>query len=295
VSEITRRAVRSPDGTVAPPLRLLPAMVHAANLHDDPDRPPGAIPLGLHEHRLAPVWLDLLSGPPHFLVLGDAECGKSSVLRCLAAGLGALPPHQVRLTVIDYRRGLGDLACLPHCGAYACTPAAAAAAVAGAHRAVEGRSSPREALAARGWSGPHHVLLVDDYHLVTGGGSNPLEALLDLVALGADVGLHVVLACAAGGAARAAFDPFLRRLQEIGSPGLVMSGDPSDGPLLGGRPAVRLPPGRGLLVRRRGSAGLVQVVWVPPPLGLAGTAGPPAQVTAPVAATQAMTPRSHPP
>jgi S-DNA-T family DNA segregation ATPase FtsK/SpoIIIE len=262
-------------------------VVHAADLPDDTGRPPGAVPLGLHEHQLAPVWLDLLSGPPHFLVLGDAECGKTSVLRCLAAGLGALSPHRVRLTVIDYRRGLADLACLPHCGAYACTPAAAVAAVAGVHRAVEGRSSTREPFAPRGWNGPHHVLLVDDYHLVTGGGSNPLEPLLDLVALGGNVGLHVVLACAAGGAARAAFDPFLRRLHEVGSPGLVMSGDPSDGPLLAGRQAVPLAPGRGLLIRRRGSAGLVQVVWVPPPLGLAGT-------TAPAAATEATTPRSHP-
>jgi DNA segregation ATPase FtsK/SpoIIIE, S-DNA-T family len=219
-SEIVRRAVRSPSGAVAPALRMLPAVVHAADLPDDADRPPGAVPLGLHEHQLAPVWLDLLSGPPHFLVLGDAECGKTGVLRCLAAGLGALPPHRVRLTVIDYRRSLADLACLPYCGAYACTPAAAVAGVAGVHRAVERRSSPREPSAPRGWSGPHHMLLVDDYHLVTGGGSNPLEPLLDLVALGGDVGLNVVLACAAGGAARAAFDPFLRRLHEIGSPGV---------------------------------------------------------------------------
>jgi type VII secretion protein EccCb len=294
-SEIVRHAIRSPSGAVAPPLRMLPAVVHAADLPDNADRPPGAIPLGLHEHQLAPVWLDLLSGPPHFLVLGDAACGKTSILRCLAAGLGALPPQRVRLTVIDYRRGLADLASLPHCGAYACTPAAAVAAVAGVHRAVERRSSPREPSAPRGWSGPHHVLLVDDYHLVTGAGSNLLEPLLDLVALGNDVGLHVVLACAAGGAARAAFDPFLRRLHEIGSPGLLMSGDPTDGPLLDGRPAVPLPPGRGLLIRRRGSAGRVQVVWVPPPLGLTGTTCSPIRATTPARATEATTLRSYPP
>jgi hypothetical protein len=118
---------------------------------------------------------------------------------------------------------------------------------------------------------------------------------LDLVALGGDLGLHVVLACAAGGAARAAFDPFLRRLHEIGSPGLVMSGDPGDGPLLSGRPAAPLPPGRGLLIRRRGSAGPVQVVWVPPPLDLTGTTGSLAEMTMPAAATEGTTLRLHPP
>jgi hypothetical protein len=52
-------------------------------------------------------------------------------------------------------------------------------------------------------------------------------------------------------------------------PGLVMSGDPQEGPLLGGHKAEPLPAGRGLLVRRRRPATLVQVALCQPP-GRAG-------------------------
>jgi S-DNA-T family DNA segregation ATPase FtsK/SpoIIIE len=279
-AELARRAVRSRDGIVAPPLRMLPTVVHPADLrhadlrhadlrHADlrhADLPAlGAVPLGLHEDRLAPVWLDLLSGPPHFLVLGDAGCGKTSVLRCLATGLGTRSQEEIRLVVVDYRHDLSDLAKLPHCGAHVVSPAMAVEAVAHLRRACEQRLAWCGGLPRLGLMGPRHVLLVDDYHLVAGA-SNPLEPLLDLLAHGDAVGLHVVLTCAAVGAARAAFDPFLRRLHELGSPGLLMSGDPRQGPLLGGHAAVPLPPGRGLLVPRQGASGLVQVAWTPAPV-----------------------------
>jgi hypothetical protein len=61
------------------------------------------------------------------------------------------------------------------------------------------------------------------------------------------------------GTARSAFEPLLQRLRELGTPGLVMSGDPQEGPLLGGHKAAPLPAGRGLLVRRRRPPTLVQV------------------------------------
>ena len=46
-----------------------------------------------------------------------------------------------------------------------------------------------------------------------------------------------------------------------------MSGDPGEGPLLGGQKAARLPPGRGLLVQARRPPTLVQVVYCPAPAG----------------------------
>jgi S-DNA-T family DNA segregation ATPase FtsK/SpoIIIE len=46
----------------------------------------------------------------------------------------------------------------------------------------------------------------------------------------------------------------------------VMSGDPGEGPLLGGRRAAALPPGRGFLVRPPRPPTLVQVAYRPPPV-----------------------------
>ena len=72
----------------------------------------------------------------------------------------------------------------------------------------------------------------------------------------------MILARRVGGTARSAFEPFLQRVRELGSPGLVMSGDPQEGPIVGDRKAESLPPGRGYLVRRRHSM-LVQTAMTP--------------------------------
>jgi hypothetical protein len=50
-----------------------------------------------------------------------------------------------------------------------------------------------------------------------------------------------VLARAVAGTARSSFEPVLQRLRELGMPGLVMSGDPHEGSLLGGHKAAPLP------------------------------------------------------
>jgi S-DNA-T family DNA segregation ATPase FtsK/SpoIIIE len=55
------------------------------------------------------------------------------------------------------------------------------------------------------------------------------------------------------------------RLRELGSPGILLSGDREEGTLLGNvRPSAQ-PPGRGWLVTRRGGNQLVQLGWLPPP------------------------------
>lgn len=113
------------------------------------------------------------------------------------------------------------------------------------------------------WEGPEIFVLVDDYDMVATHKEHPLMALLPLAAQGSDIGLHVVLARRTGGAGRGLFEPFLGRLREVGTPGLMMSGDRDEGPLLGGMRAQVLPPGRGWLVDRRGQKGLVQLAWLP--------------------------------
>jgi S-DNA-T family DNA segregation ATPase FtsK/SpoIIIE len=51
----------------------------------------------------------------------------------------------------------------------------------------------------------------------------------------------------------------MQRIRELGSPGIVLAGDPQEGALLGTVRATALPPGRGTLVRRRERPELIQV------------------------------------
>jgi S-DNA-T family DNA segregation ATPase FtsK/SpoIIIE len=276
VAELARRAVQSrgPTGAGAPRLRPLPALVRMEDL-PSAARPPGSgapplaeIPFALHDHRLEVVRLDL-DAAPHLVVLGDPECGKTATLRCFARGLMAgHHPGELRLLVVDYRRTLLDLAGARHCETYACGPSMAAQAAAHLRALLDPRlpGSADEAMGiarSRRGSGPRYVLVIDDYELVATG-RNPLEPLLELVSQGRDIGLHVLLARPVSGTGRSSFEPFYQRVRETGSPGLIMSGDPREGPLLGSQTATPQPPGRGYLVTRHGQSELVQVAWTPP-------------------------------
>jgi S-DNA-T family DNA segregation ATPase FtsK/SpoIIIE len=107
--------------------------------------------------------------------------------------------------------------------------------------------------------------LVDDCDLVATAGGNPLMSLLDYLPHARDIGLHLVVARRSAGAARAMFEPLLAGLRDIGCMALMMSGSPDEGPLIGSVRPSPLPPGRGILVARRGGPQLVQVAWSSPP------------------------------
>jgi S-DNA-T family DNA segregation ATPase FtsK/SpoIIIE len=249
------------DGPRADPIRLLPRVLDPAELPAPSAR---GVAIGIEERGLDPVWVHLLGGDPHFLVYGDAESGKSSLVRLIARGLGSqLTPDELQLTIVDVRRSLTDLADDPHIRAYATNAMAAGEAA----QALYGELAPR--LAGSGHDGPRHVVLFDDYDLSAGPTGGPLAPLLDLLAVGRDVGLHVVLTRRVGGSARGAYEAVFGRLRELGSPGLLMSGDPGEGPLLSGHKATPQPAGRGRLIRRGERPLLVQTAFTPPghPIG----------------------------
>ena len=252
---IAREAARHWEGPDAEPIRLLPRALDPAAL-PAPSR--AGVPIGIDERSLGPAVVDLLGGDPHFLVFGDAESGKSSLLRGLAHGLTAIfEPDELQLTVVDVRRSLADLEHGRHVRAYAANPLAAAEAA----QTLATELAPRLSGEA---GGPRHVVLFDDYDLSTGPSGGPLAPLLDLLAVGRDVGLHVVLTRRVGGSARGAFEAVFGRLRELGSPGLLMSGDPGEGALLGGEKAAPQPTGRGRLVRRGERPLLVQTAHFTP-------------------------------
>jgi S-DNA-T family DNA segregation ATPase FtsK/SpoIIIE len=119
-----------------------------------------------------------------------------------------------------------------------------------------------EKLRARSWwNGPDVYVVVDDYDLVVTPSGSPLQPFVPMLAQAKDVGLHMVIARRAGGAGRGILEQLLLRLRELGSPGMLLSGDPGEGPLLGNHRCSPQPPGRGLLVRRHERPSLVQVAF----------------------------------
>ncbi|HYX43392.1 MAG TPA: type VII secretion protein EccCb, partial [Acidimicrobiales bacterium] len=256
-------------GPQAPPVRLLPPVLPFTDLPAPGVDGDAGVPVGVRERDLAPVYLDLTGADPHFLVFGDGESGKTGFLKALLTGLTArLGPEQARVLVVDYRRGLLDAVHPAHLFAYAGAAPAAAAEVARLRQVVAARMPGAEVCGRQlrersWWSGPDFYVVVDDYDLVVTPGGNPMSPLLDLLAQGRDLGLHLVVARRVAGASRAVFEPVLQRLKELASPGLILSGDRQEGPLIGPHRAAERVPGRGLLVRRKHQPELVQVAWVP--------------------------------
>jgi S-DNA-T family DNA segregation ATPase FtsK/SpoIIIE len=226
---------------------------------------PAGVPIGLSERDLSVVRLDLVGGDPHFLVFGDGESGKTNLLRTFLVGLiERESPKRVQVLVVDYRRTLLGVVPQEYLLGYAGAEPAAVAQVAETAQVLTTRLPPADLsiqqLRARSWwQGPEVYLVVDDYDLVVSPGGNPLLPLVPLLAQAKDVGLHMLVARRAGGAGRGILEQLLLRLRELGTPGLLLSGDAGEGPLLGSHRSAPQPPGRGLLVRRHERPSLIQV------------------------------------
>ncbi|MFI7490312.1 type VII secretion protein EccCb [Micromonospora echinaurantiaca] len=250
-------------GRAAPPVRMLPRRLTRAELNEVSDPSAAGLPIGVDEASLAPVYLDLDSDP-HLTVFGDAECGKSNLLRLVAQQLVARrTPAEARLVVADYRRSLLGAVPAEHLLEYAPSNQGFAQALASIREAMTNRlpgpDVTTEQLRTRSWwRGPELFILVDDYDLVASAGNNPLSVLHDLLPQARDIGLHLILARRVGGLARALYEPVLQRLRELDSPGLLMSGNREEGQVLGTLRPQPMPPGRGTLVRRRDGARLIQ-------------------------------------
>ena len=255
-------------GPPAPRVRMLPPSLPYAEL--DLSRSTGLrLPIGISEADLQPVTIDF-AAEPHFLLFGDAECGKSSFLRALATSvMHRFTPEQARIILVDYRRSLMDLPESEHrigYGMQAQKTQDLMESVAGyMERRLPGPDVTAQQLRDRSWwTGPELFVLVDDYDLVASGPSNPLQPLLEYLPQARDVGLHLVVTRRAGGASRVLYEPIIQRLRELSSPGLVMSGPYDEGALIGPVRPTLLPPGRGRLVTRREGVRLVQLAHLPP-------------------------------
>lgn len=255
-------------GPPAPPVRLLPAVLPADRLPKGDECPERGVAIGIAETDLAPVFVDF-DADPFLLVFGESESGKTALLRLLARQIARrYSPDEAKLVVGDYRRGL--LGALPesHLLEYAPTPDSLAThmeALAGvfARRRPPADVTPRQLRERSWWTGPRIFVVVDDYDLVATGTGSPLAALADCLPFARDTGVRFVLARSCAGASRAMYEPFLQRIKELGAQGVVLSGDPAEGDLVGSVRARPMPPGRACMATRRGGKSLVQTGWLP--------------------------------
>ncbi|GAA0326979.1 type VII secretion protein EccC [Streptomyces polychromogenes] len=255
-------------GPPAPAVRLLPKVLHADRLPGGGEFPDRGIAIGIDETALEPVFVDFESDP-FFLVFGEGESGKTNLLRLIARRIAErYPPDRAKLVVGDYRRGL--LGALPEEHLLEYAPVAGSLethmeALAGvfARRRPPADVTPRQLRERSWWTGPEVFVVIDDYDLVAAGRGNPLAPLVEFLPFARDAGVRFVVARSTAGASRALYEPFMQRIRELGAQGVVLSGDPSEGDLLGAVRPRPMPPGRCFHVSRRRGTSLVQLGRMP--------------------------------
>src|SRR5439155_10687960 len=157
-------------------------------------------------------------------------------------------PDEARILLVDYRRSLLGTITSEHLIGYGATAQQSEELMLSVARYMQGRLpgsdvTPEQLRHRSWWTGPECFVLVDDYDLVAGGPANPIMPLLEYLAQARDIGLHLVLTRRSGGAGRAMYEPVIQRMRELGSPGIMLSGDRDEGPLLGNLRPGPLPPG----------------------------------------------------
>ena len=224
--------------------------------------------VGFSELNLGPAAIHLLDSDPHLVVYGDGETGKSNLLKVIAKQIiAAHAPGEAVIAVIDYRRSLLDVVpddyLLGYSSSHEQTMGLTQEIASAIRQRTPGPDVTSEQLRTRSWwKGPEVFVIVDDHDLVSTSQGDPIEALLDLLAQGRDLGLHVILARRTGGMSRAVFQPVIQTMIDLAVPGFMFSGDRLEGRLIGGHPSQRLPKGRAMFVTRDGHASLVQTAMV---------------------------------
>jgi S-DNA-T family DNA segregation ATPase FtsK/SpoIIIE len=268
VDDLVKRVAAAWTGPAGPKLRLLPEQVSLDDVRElvPPSPDDRRLLLGLRELDLGPIAHDP-DLEPHLLILGDGQSGKSSILRGLAREImRTRTPQQAQLVVVDYRRALLGEVPDEYLLNYLTSAGQAQPALRDLATYLENRIpgpdvTPEQLRSRSWWNGAEVFVLVDDYDLVATQQSSPVAALQPLLAQARDVGLHVTVARRSGGASRALYEPVIQSLRDLAMPGLMLSGSPDEGPLLGNLRATPAPPGRGRLITRERGVEVVQMAW----------------------------------
>ena len=271
---LVKRISEAWTGPPGPKLRLLPERLAVDDLlsqADEPTRRAGGCLLAVNEKELAPVGLDP-DAEPHWLIFGDGRSGKSAALRSYVHEvMRTRTPKQAQLVVVDYRRSLLGEVPEEYLLDYLTSAAQATPTLADLAAYLETRIpgpdvTPEQLRNRSWWTGAEVFVVVDDYDLVATTTSSPVQALQPLLAQARDVGLHLVVARRSGGASRALYEPVIQSLRDLAMPGLVLSGSPDEGALIGNVRPTPAPAGRGRLVTRDRGVEVVQLAWREPSL-----------------------------
>ena len=274
IERLVVRVAEAWRGPTGPKLRLLPEMLTVRDLlgqAGERARAGSRLLLGVDEKELAPVGLDP-DTEPHWLIFGDGQSGKSTALRAyLHEVMRTRTPQEAQIVVVDYRRSLLGEAPDDYLLYYLTSAAQATPTLADLAAYLESRIpgpdvTPKQLRDRSWWTGAEVYLVVDDYDLVATQQSSPVQVLQPLLAQARDVGLHLVVARRSGGASRALYEPVIQTLRDLAMPGLVLSGSPDEGNLIGTVRPAPAAPGRGRLVTRDRGVEVVQLAWRDPHL-----------------------------
>jgi S-DNA-T family DNA segregation ATPase FtsK/SpoIIIE len=255
-------------GPPGPKLRLLPELITMDAVRELAGEADRRLLLGIDEATMQPVGIDLAQ-ESHLYLYGDSGSGKSSMLRAVAHEVARLyGPKGAKIFAVDYRRALlGDIP-EEHKGGYLTTREQADSGMGELAEFLRSRLPGPDVTAEQlrnrsWWKGAEAFILVDDYDLVATSQGNPVAQIESLLPQAADVGLHLVLTRRAGGASRAAYDSVIRQLTDLGATGILLSGNPDEGQLIGKAKPARSVPGRAQLISRDRGREIAQLAFVP--------------------------------
>ena len=213
-----------------------------------------------------------LDTEPHLLIFGDGQSGKSSVLRAFVKEvMRTRTPKQAQIVLVDYRRSLLGEVPEEYLLDYLTSATQAMPALKDLTAYLENRIpgpdvTPDQLRTRSWWNGAEVFVVADDYDLVATQQSSPVALMQTLIAQARDVGLHLTVARRSGGASRALYEPVIQSLRDLAQPGLLLSGSPDEGPLLGNLRPTPQPAGRGRLLTRDRGVEALQLAWTDPTL-----------------------------
>ncbi|NUK53416.1 type VII secretion protein EccCa [Streptomyces lunaelactis] len=260
---MTQEVTRHWTAPGAPAVRLLPRELPVGNLPAGSAHPERGVSFAIDENNLEPVYVNF-ERDPFFLVFGESESGKSNLLRLLIKQLSErYDGNACKLFVIDNRRGLLDVTPSTHLAEYVPMSNNMDHHVDALMDLMQRRTPSADVTAQQlrdrsWWQGPSVYVVVDDYDLVSTSSGNPLAKLTEHLPFARDVGVRFIIARSGAGASRAAYEPFMQRMMELGAQGVLLSGDPQEGDVLGGTRMRPMPAGRGIFISRQRGNPLVQ-------------------------------------